>query len=52
MEVYLEWNDVYFNVCIKMGEYILGELNGKTHTNVAVHYSSLTLHTIKGANGK
>jgi len=37
MEVSVEWNDIYFMMCIKIDEFVLGQLNGKKHKNVAMH---------------
>ena len=37
MVVSLEWNYTYFKMCIKISEFIRGQLNVKTHTNVAIH---------------
>jgi len=37
MEVSLEWNDICFKMCIKIGEFVLEQLNGKTYTNAAIH---------------
>ena len=37
LEVSVEWNDVYIKMCIRMGEFVFGQLSGKTHTNVTMH---------------
>lgn len=52
MEVSLEWNDIYFKMCIKIGEFVLGQLMAK-HTRKWLYIKARFPYTqVKGANGK